>query len=169
MKIIGSCVSPHVRNLIAGLALTLGLAIPSPVAALCSGATVEREFREADLVIRARLVSETATWDDAPSAAYQKKWGLGDLVSLYGLKVVEVFKGAPGARVEMFMEHNSGAFYVDMDKDYLLFLRYIRPYPGRPAAARGATDMKYACGQSKPWSEVRARDLARLRGLAAAH
>ena len=150
------------------LALAVGLAGASPAAALCSGDTVAREYRDADLVVRARLVSELRTWDDSPSAAYRAQWGPGGVVTLYGLKVLETFKGRPGPRVALFMEHNSGAFYVDADKDYLLFLRYLRPYPGRPAAARGATYVKYACGQSKPWSRVRAGDLAQLRRLAGA-
>jgi len=32
--------------------------------ALCSGGTVAQEFREATIVVRARLVSRTGTWDD---------------------------------------------------------------------------------------------------------
>ena len=156
------------RILAFSLTIALGVASASPAAALCSGETVAREYRDSDLVLRARLVSELRTWDDSPSAAYQAQWGPGGVVSLYGLRVLEIFKGGPGPRVALFTEHNSGAFYVDADKDYLLFLRYIRPYPGRPAAARGATYVKYACGQSKPWSQVQTRDLAQLRRLAGA-
>lgn len=139
----------------------------SPARAVCGGESMDREFREADVIVRARLVSEVNAWDDAPSAAFRARWGDGSRVVLYGLRVREVFKGAPGPRIAFFEERNSGAFYLDMDKDYLLFLYFIRPYPGRPSAARGAMRMKYACGQSKLWEEVKPRDLARLRALSA--
>ena len=139
----------------------------SPSRAVCTGATVEQEFRDADVVVRARLVSEINAWADEPSAAFRARWGEGGPVVLYGLRVLEVFKGAPGPRISFFEERDSGAFYLDMDKVYLLFLNYVRPYPGRPAAARGAMHVRYACGQSKLWNAVRPRDLARLRGISA--
>jgi hypothetical protein len=138
----------------------------APAHALCSGATVQQEFREADVVVRARLVSELNAWNDEPSASYRARWGDSGSVVLYGLRVAEVFKGAPASRISLFEERNSGAFYLDADKDYLLFLNYIRPYPGRPTAAPGAVDVRYACGQSKPWNEVRPGDLATLRRIA---
>jgi hypothetical protein len=139
------------------------LALASPVHALCSGASLEQEFREADLVVRARLVSEVKAWDDSPSTAFKKQWGDGGPVILYGLATIEVFKGRPGRRLDFFEEQNSGAFYLDVDRDYLLFVNYVRPYPGRPEAARGAVHVRYACGQSRPWSKVGAGQLAALR------
>lgn len=152
-----------VRRLISCIFLVLVAA--SPAQAVCSGETVQQEFREADVVVRVRMVSEINAWNDEPSAAYRARWGGGGPVVLNGLRVLEIFKGRPGPRIRFFQERNSGAFYLDMDKDYLLFLNYIRPYPGRPTAARGAMRVKYACGQSKLWNEVQARDLATLRRL----
>ncbi|HEY0112821.1 MAG TPA: hypothetical protein VGB59_06670 [Allosphingosinicella sp.] len=141
------------------------LLIAPPAHALCSGETLQDEFREADLVVRAKLVSEINAADDAPSAAFRAQWGNGAPVVLYGLRVLDVFKGRPGPRINFFEERNSGAFYLDMDGDYLLFLHYIRPYPGRPRAARGAMYVRYACGQSKSWHDVKSRELATLRRL----
>lgn len=137
--------------------------------ALCSGASLEREYREADVVVRARLVSEIRVWDDEPSAAFRAQWGEYFPVVLYRLRVSRVFKGRPGPRINLFQEVTSGRFDIDLDKDYLLFLNYIRPYHGRPVAARGAMYVRYACGQSKPWQEVRQADLARLRDLSVSH
>jgi hypothetical protein len=84
---------------------------------------------------------------------------------LYGLRVIEAFKGAPAPRIDFFQERNSGAFYLEVDKDYLLFLHRIRPSQDGPEAARGALRIKYACGQSRSWEKVRASELAVLRNL----
>ena len=141
--------------------------VAEPASALCSGATVQQEFREADVVVRASLVSELNVWDDEPSASFRAQWGDSANVVLYRLKVLETFKGKPGSRIRFFEERNSGAFYLDVDKEYLLFLNFIRPYKGRPAAADGAVEVRYACGQSKPWREVQPATLKTLRGLSA--
>jgi hypothetical protein len=149
------------------VAALLTAMISSPAMALCSGASVQREYREADLVIRARLVSQVDTWNDEPDAAYMKRWGGSGLVTRYGLRPLEVFKGLPGKTVIFFEEHDSGAFYVDIDKDYLLFLNYYKPTRKTPEAARGAVYVGYACGQSKPWNDVKPTDLATLKRTAA--
>lgn len=145
-------------------ALHFAFAAASPAAALCSGASVEREFGEADLVIRARLVSETNSWSDDPSPRYRAHWGEASAV-LYGLRVSETFKGSAPARINLFQERNSGAFYLDPDRDYLLFLNRIPAWPGRPLVAAGAYYVRYACGQSKRWDEVRPADLRVVRSL----
>ena len=141
------------------------MATASPAAALCSGATVQQEFREADIVVHVLVVAEVSAWDDDPSAAFIARWGDGGPSVLYGLRVMETFKGVPGPRVNLFQERNSGAFYLRPDTEYLLFLNYIRPSPSRPSAARGAMYVRYACGQSKRWDEVRAGDLNTVRRL----
>lgn len=141
--------------------------VASPASALCSGAPLRQEFREADVVVRATLVSELDVWDDEPSASFRTQWGDSANVVLYRLKVLETFKGRPGSRIRFFEERNSGAFYLDVDKEYLLFLNYIRPYKGRPAAADGAVEVRYACGQSKPWREVQPATLEAIRALSA--
>ncbi|HEX4736335.1 MAG TPA: hypothetical protein VH331_02115 [Allosphingosinicella sp.] len=151
------------------LSLFVGsLFVTTPADALCSGETVQREFAEADLVIRARLASQISAWDDYPSRSFQRKWGPpSSAASLYGWRVLDVFKGRPGRRVNLFQYHDSGEFPVEIDKDYLLFLLYIPPRRDRPTAARGATYVRYACGQSKRWDEVRPEVLVQVRRLAA--
>jgi hypothetical protein len=148
-------------------AVCVTIVAQSPARALCSGASVAQEFREADVVVNARMVSQTNSWTDEPSAAYLARWGTGGPVLLYGLRVQEVFKGTPGPRIRFFEEQNSGAFYLDVDKDYLLFLNYYRPSPDRPTEARGSMYVRYACGQSKLLSQVRPGDLAEIRALSA--
>ena len=147
------------------LCASLFLLVATPTYALCSGASLQQEFREADVVVRARLMAETNVWDDEPSAAFRAKWGEYSPVRLSRLRTLEVFKGRPGPAINLFQEVTSGRFEVDPDRDYLLFLNYIRPFSARPLAARGAMYVRYACGQSKPMSEVRSRDLAALRRL----
>jgi len=137
----------------------------APASALCSGAPLQQEFREADVVVRATLVGELNVWDDEPSKSFQAQWGNGAPIVLYRLKVVETFKGKPGSRIRFFEERNSGAFYLDVDKEYLLFLNRVRPYRGRPSAAAGAMEVRYACGQSKPWKEVPVTTRRKLRSL----
>jgi hypothetical protein len=136
-----------------------------PAAAACSGASLEQEYREADLVVRARLVASTRVWDDEPSGAVRARWGDSGHALLYRLRVVGRFKGSPGPAIALFQEVNSGRFEIDVDKDYLLFLNYIPPSRHRPTAARGATYVRHACGQSRPWNELAPTALAQLRRL----
>jgi hypothetical protein len=153
------------RTLILFAALALATSPAAPVLALCGGGTVAQEFREASVVVRARLVAETSAWDDEPSREFTARWGDEGLVSLYRLKVLQAFKGAPPPRVNIYMPHDSAAFYIDPDKDYLLFLNAIPPFRGRPGAAAGAYTVKYACGQSKPWAQVTPSALDQLRRI----
>lgn len=135
----------------------------SPAAALCSGESLDREYREADLVVRALVVAETRVSDDEPSAEYRARWGNYSPVLLHRLRVLEVFKGRPGPSIKFLDEVTSGRFDVDLGREYLLFFNYHRPLPGRGTEARGAVYVRYACGQSKPWSEVEPGVLSRLR------
>ncbi len=140
--------------------------VASPASALCSGASVQREYREADLVVKARLIAETDTWSDAPSAAYRHRWGPGDLVTSYELRPSRTFKGRQLSRIRFFETHDSGASYLDADKDYLLFLNYYPPSSDLPNEAHGAVYVRHACGQSKLWKDLRPRDLGELNKLA---
>jgi hypothetical protein len=148
-------------------AAALLLLHPAAADALCSGAGVDREYREADVVVRALVVAETRVADDEPSPAWRARWGDYSPVMLHRLRVLEIFKGRPGPAVTLFQEGTSGRFDVDMGSEYLIFLNYDRPLRRRGSAARGAMYVRYACGQSKLWSSVDRRDLARIRTLAA--
>jgi hypothetical protein len=150
-----------VRALAAGFLLLNAAA----AGALCSGTGVDREYREADVVVRARVVAETRAADDEPSAAWRARWGDYSPVMLHRLRVLETFKGRPGPAINLFQEVTSARFDVDMGSEYLLFLNYDRPSATRGSAARGAMHIRYACGQSKLWSGVQPRDFARVRTL----
>lgn len=153
----------HAGARVIGTALLLLAAAPAQ--ALCSGASVDREYRQADVVVRALVVAETRVTDDEPSAAFRARWGDYSPVLLHRLRVLEVFKGRPGPSVNLFQEVTSGRFPVDLDSEYLIFLNYHLPSPWRGSAARGAMYVRYACGQSKLASAVHPRDLARLQAL----
>jgi hypothetical protein len=146
-------------------AFLLLLAAAAPAGAVCSGSTVDREYREADVVVRARLVAEMRVTDDEPSPAWRARWGSYSPVMLHRLRVVQRFKGRPDPEIGLFQEVTSGRFEVDVGRDYLLFLTYHPPSPARPSAARGAMYVRFACGQSKPWDDVAPRDLGRVRAL----
>lgn len=139
----------------------------SPAQALCSGDTIPNEFREADAVVRVRVISELSAWDDQPSADYVETWGDGAPVVLYGLEVVETFKGTPQRRINFFQTRDSGAFYLEPDGEYLLFLHGRTAGARQPAAARGTLYVRHACGQSRAWSDVKPADLAAIRLLGA--
>ena len=160
--------SPRMRPSIYATVLLI-LSSGTPALAVCSGASVQREYREADLVLKARLVGQTDTWTDTPDVAYSRRWGSGALVTRYDLVPLQMFKGATGNRIRLFEGHDSGAFYLDPNRDYLLFLSYYPRSRRLPTEARGAVYVRYACRQSKAWNEVRARDMAEVRRLSRGH
>lgn len=137
----------------------------APASATCSGASLEREYREADVVARVHVAAETRVAEEDPSPAFIARWGEYTPIILHGLRVLEVFKGRPGPSIEMFQEIASGRIEVDLGQDYLLFLTYYPPRPDMGSAVRGTMYVRYTCGQSKLWSEVAPADLARLRTL----
>lgn len=158
------CNDPHMRLIHQVCGMLLALA-GSPVHALCSGATVDQEYREADVVVRATVTSSMRLDDDEPTPAVTARWGENPYVELHRLRVTKVFKGRPGPTINLFQEVTSARFPVDLAGDYLIFLNYHRPHAGRGSAARGAMYVRYACGQSKLWREVRPADLSRLRAI----
>ena len=144
-------------------------AFAAPAHALCiyhgvdnAKTSIEQEFRDAQWVVRAHVVSAEYHWSDEDGS-----W------TLYRLKIVQSFKGNLPQRFTFFTERNSGGFYMDgeggvpdLDGDYLLFLT-PRPSPRTdPPAAKGALWINYNCGQSKAWSNVTQTQAARLRALA---
>ncbi len=85
-----------------------------------------------------------------------------DWRSFYALKILQTFKGkAPSALIDA-TEHNSGGFYLDVGKEYLLFLT---PYPHGPGIPKGAMMVNYNCGQSREWSKVSVGDRKKLDDL----
>lgn len=167
----GYCVRYHVSMLLRVL-ICLGVVAVSaaPAHALCiyhgvdnAKTSVAQEFRDAQWVVRAHVVSADYHWSDE-----DESW------TRYRLKVVQSFKGNLRQRFTFFTMRNSGGFYMDgeggtpdLDGDYLLFLT-PRPWPRTdPPAAKGAFWVNYNCGQSKPWSQVTQKQVAQLRALSA--
>lgn len=143
----------------------LALLVAQPAYAVCTTASLDEDYGQADVVVRASVVAETYVIDDEPSAAYRAKWGDYSPVTLHRLRVVEVFKGKPGPAINLFEEVSSGRYGVDFGKEYLLFLTYYRPFPRRGSAVRGAMYVRHTCGQTKLWNEVKSVELARLKSL----
>lgn len=136
---------------------------PVPAAAFCSyrgemyaKTTVAQERRDAKWVVKARIVSADYHWADVGAS-----W------TVYQLRVVTRFKGPPGRIVRLFTYRDSGGFYLDgnnaspgLGTDYLLFL-----VPSTQTLPRGigtVTQVNYACGQSRRWSELSRADRAAL-------
>jgi hypothetical protein len=151
------------------LAVSMALAAfaaAAPASALCSGESFEREYAEADLVVRARLVSERLVHEDEPfSVEYRRRWGEDSPVMIYRLEVSDVFKGRAADAETLFQVWHSGRFVMDQGQDYLLFLTRYPERAGQPSAERGATYVRHTCGQSKPWAELNGATRARLGRL----
>ncbi|WP_439471161.1 hypothetical protein [Brevundimonas sp.] len=143
------------------IAATLSLTLVPQAQAVCSyhgelysRTTLQQEFADAPLVVRARLI---LALNGGPMSE-------GDPWTVYQLETVSAFKGEPPRRVYVVTERNSGGFYMDRDdgeadvgQDYLLFLQ--------PADAEGTWRVNYSCGQSRPWREVDAAAQETLQAL----
>ena len=137
-----------------------------PVDALCiyhgidnAKTSLQQEFQDARWVVRAHVVSGDYHWPDE-----------GEPWTLYHLKVVTSYKGTLRSHFTFFTERNSGGFYMDhrdgavpdFDRDYLLFLVSDGWSKAGCPTARGALWVNYECGQSKPWTDVTAKEAAQL-------
>ncbi len=147
----------------------LATLLPGSAQALCrykgvdnARTTIEQEFRDAPVVLRARVVEADYHWSDL-----DESW------ARYRLEIIERFKGPALDRPLLFTFRNSGGFYLDadgggpdLDRDYLLFLD-TPPVDWRDASvAKGAWLINYSCGVSGLWSGVSDAQRSRLRQLA---
>ena len=139
--------------------------VTSPAYALCTKATIEQDYRQADIVVRAVTTAETTAADDEPSAEFKNIWGEYSPVRLNKLRVVEIFKGKPGQSVNLFQTLDSGRFDVQLGKDYLFFISYYPITNTTPSVAQGATFIRHTCGQSKLWKAVSSSELILLKAL----
>jgi hypothetical protein len=154
------------------IAAVLSLTAAPAAQALClyrgamdARTTLQQEFADAPVVVRARVISAVSGGPTAET----------DPWTVYELEVVSTFKGDPPMRVSVFTERNSGGFYMDLGgdgpdvgQDYLLFLQPLDSARDGPAVARGALGVNYSCGQSRPWREVDTATQEALRALAEA-
>jgi hypothetical protein len=121
--------------------------------------TLEQEFRDAGLVVRAEVMSSDDIHDPY-------------LGVLYHVRVKQTLKGNPTTVLLDYSERDSGGFYLDVGTEFLLFLNPIDPgdavtYLGQNWATRapGAMMVNYSCGQSRPWNEVPSKDRELLNAL----
>jgi len=142
------------------------LLLSAPAHAVCTTATLERDYRDADVVVHALVTAETFVADDEITPAFRARWGDYSPVTLHRLRVIEIFKGRPGPTINLFETVDSGRFGVELGADYLLFFSYHRPYRGRGSAARGAMYIRHTCGQTKRWKAVTPAEAAKVRALA---
>jgi hypothetical protein len=122
--------------------------------------TLAQEFAESRWVVRARVEEGHSHFGDPTS------W------TVYRLRVIHAFKGAPPQQFRFYTRRDSGGFYMDSDRgrpdvgrDYLLFLNPASLSTEDPSVARGAMWVNYECGQSKPWINVSASERKKLSAL----
>ena len=147
--------------------------ISTPALALCSyggvenaRTTVAREFHDSRWVARVRIVSEKNNFAAADQSE-DAPW------SLYELQMIRAYKGQPPETLHFFTYRNCAGFYFDkpwagpdIGGEYLVFLNPTQTYPSQPSMEKATVFVNYACGQSKPWTEVSPDDLKSLRRLA---
>jgi hypothetical protein len=151
------------------ICLLLALQLTQQASAFCiyhgkmnAKTTVRQEFADSRWVVLAKVTNADYHWADE-----------GDSWTIYHLQVLTRFKGNPPVNIELLTYRDSGGFYLDkgtnpdLGGEYLLFLDPISPPPPIPAAAHGATEVNYSCGQSKEWSKVTAADRSELTRLSA--
>jgi hypothetical protein len=147
-------------------------ALANPCFALCiyngrlyAKTTIAQEVRDSKWVVRAKLISADNHWSDEDDS-----W------TLYHVQTIRSYKGRAPHRLAVFTYRDSGGFYLDkgtsndLGGEYLLFL--IPAIQKLPPSARGASQVNYSCGQSKPWAEVtepQAQALAALPQGRSAH
>ena len=139
--------------------------VTSPAYALCTTATTEQDYLQADTVVRAVVTAETTVADDEPNAEFKINWGEYSPVRLSKLRVLEIFKGKPGQSVNLFQTLDSGRFDVQLGKEYLFFVTYYPITNTTPLVAQGATFIRHTCGQTKLWKAVSSTELTLLEAL----
>jgi hypothetical protein len=118
--------------------------------------TLDREFRDASLVVRGEVLSSQDISAPDPD---------GDVGGLYRVRIDQSFKGRPPSVIAYYSPRNSGGFYLVVGDQYLLFLDPISSVWEKTAP--GVFVVNYSCGQSRAWAEVPSGDCERLRALAA--
>lgn len=150
----------------ASVAFVALLTSTTPAHALCvyddkmyAKTTLAQEFRDSKWVVKAKVEAADYHW-----ANYGPSW------TIYSIRVLTRFKGPAVRNLRLFTFRDSGGFYLDkgtdpdLDSDYLLFLD--PPMQTLPRRVKNVVQVNYACGQSKPWSEVTASDQRELTRLA---
>ena len=120
--------------------------------------TLEQEFRDSALIVRASVISSRDTFeDDEPGV-------------VYSIKIDHWYKGKSPIAIKDFSERDSGGFYLEVGSEYLLFLNPISneraaENPNWKRVAPDAMMVNYSCGQSRPWADVPPIDRPKLETL----
>jgi hypothetical protein len=94
--------------------------------------SVAKEFARSRFVVRARSLRETwldengkPTWATAPfRSGAPHPLGMDPyLGAIYELEILEVFKGAPPSRLELFSSNTTARTPLPVNGEYLLFLQ----------------------------------------------
>ena len=119
--------------------------------------TQEQEFHDSRFVVRATVIKieEKPQRDNSPTEP-----GV-----LYVLKLDETFKGKLPATFTYYSERDSGGFYLDQGKQYLLFLNPMTLDDLASHIAPHALRINYNCGQSALWAQVSPNDRKHLHAL----
>ena len=112
--------------------------------------TIEQEFHDSSIVIKGTVLSEK----DVLLRSTKEEGGEPGVV--YRIRVDHAFKGMPAKVIEDFSERDSGGFYLDAGTQYLLFLNRMADDDRAKGVAPGALRVNYNCGQSQPWSGLKA-------------
>ena len=143
------------------VAFTGWASLAAPAHALCVyknilyyETTLQEEFADAPFVVKAKVLS---THDDNKILTKDGDWG-----TYYRLEIEQVFKGNPSHILIDYTERNSGGFYLDVGKEYLLFLG---PAPKGENAPSGTVMVNYSCGQSREWAKVSQKEQTKLADL----
>lgn len=139
--------------------------VTSPAYALCTTASIEQDYLQADIVVRAVATAETTVADDEPNAEFKNSWGEYSPVRLNKLRVIEIFKGKSEQSANLFQTLDSGRFDVELGNEYLLFMSYYPISSTTPTVARGSTFIRHPCGQSKLWKALSSNELILLKAL----
>ena len=93
--------------------------------------SVTKEFARAKYVVRAKIIKETWIGDDGKPAALKPPFLNGGskplgfdpyLGAYYDVDVIETFKGNPPKQLRLFSENTTARFYLDVGREYLLFV-----------------------------------------------
>jgi hypothetical protein len=151
---------------VVGIAAASVLGSISNASALCvyhgqlyAKTTLEEEFREAHFVLKVTVLSCRNIYDPDTGVACR-------------VRVDQSFKGRAAPFFIYYTERNSGGFYLDVERQYLLFLNPIDPTeatddlgPGWMKNYPAALEVNYNCGQSCAWAKVPLDDRKLLRIL----
>jgi hypothetical protein len=93
--------------------------------------SVPKEFARAKYVVRARSVKETWIGEDGKPTVLKPPFLSGGSMPLgfdpylgayYDVDVVEAFKGSPPKQLRLFSENSTSRFYLDVGREFLLFV-----------------------------------------------